>query len=120
MPPKAAIMVNPVYFRHARALLMLGLPLIGANLARIAIGVTDTVMIGWYNVDALAGLVIANSMQFILFMLGSGYGIGLMGVLANALARDDEVQVRRSTRMALWLSIMHAVLIMPILWWSGP
>lgn len=113
-------MVNPVYFRHARALMMLGLPLIGANLARITIGVTDTVMIGWYNVDALAGLVIANSMQFILFMLGSGYGIGLMGVLANALARGDDTQVRRSTRMAIWLSIAHAVLIMPLLWWSGP
>lgn len=105
---------------HARALLVLGLPLIGTHVARAAIGVADTVMVGWYGVDALAGLVIAVSLQFVLFMLGSGFAIALLGVLANALARRDEVQVRRATRMALWLSLVHSVLIMPLLWWSGP
>ncbi len=108
------------YSLHARALLVLGLPLIGTHVARVAIGVADTVMVGWYSVDALAGLIIAVSMQFVLFMLGSGFAIALLGVLANALARRDEVQVRRSTRMALWLSLAHSVLIMPLLWWSGP
>ena len=108
------------YSLHARALLVLGLPLIGTHVARMAIAVADTVMVGWYGVDALAGLVIATSMQFVLFMLGSGFAIALLGVLANALARGDEVQVRRATRMALWLSLAHAVLIMPLLWWSGP
>lgn len=92
----------------------------GSHLARVAIGVTDTVMVGWYSVDALAGLIIATALQFILFMLGSGYAIGLMGVLSNALARFDEAQVRRATRMALWLSVGHSLAIMPLLWWSEP
>lgn len=113
-------MATQAYLAQTRALLVLGLPLIGSHVARMAIGVADTVMVGWYDVDALAGLVIATSMQFVLFMLGSGFAIALLGVLANALARGDEVQVRRSTRMALWLSIAHAALIMPVLWWSGP
>lgn len=108
------------YAFHARALLALGLPLIGTHVARVAIGVIDTVMIGWYDVDALAGLILAVSLQFVLFMLGSGFAIALMGVLANALARKDDVQVRRATRMALWLSVAHSLLIMPLLWWSGP
>lgn len=108
------------YAFHARALLALGLPLIGTHVARVAIGVIDTVMIGWYDVDALAGLILAVSVQFVLFMLGSGFAIALMGVLANALARKDDVQVRRATRMALWLSVAHSLLIMPLLWWSGP
>lgn len=107
------------YAFHARALLALGLPLIGTHVARVAIGVIDTVMIGWYDVDALAGLILAVSMQFVLFMLGSGFAIALMGVLANALTRRDDVQVRRATRMALWLSVAHSLLIMPLLWWSG-
>ena len=108
------------YPLHARALLVLGLPLIGTHVARVAIGVADTVMVGWYDVDALAGLIIAVSTQFVLFMLGSGFAIALLGVLANALARKDDVQVRRATRMALWLSLAHSILIMPLLWWSGP
>lgn len=107
------------YSLHARALLVLGLPLIGTHVARMAIGVADTVMVGWYDVDALAGLILATSMQFVLFMLGSGFAIALLGVLANALARGDELQVRRATRMALWLSLAHSLLVMPLLWWSG-
>ena len=45
------------YLPHIAATLSLGLPLIGSHLARMAIGVGDTVMVGWYGVEALAGLV---------------------------------------------------------------
>lgn len=103
-----------------RATLLLGLPLIGSHLARMAIGVSDTVMVGWYGVEPLAALVIATSVFFILFMLGSGYGIGVMGLLATARARDDDTEMRRATRMALWLSTLHAVLMMPLMWHAGP
>ena len=105
---------------HMIATLSLGLPLVGSHLARMAIGVTDTVMIGWYGVEALAALVIATSLQFILMMLGSGYGIGAMGLLAAAHARGDTTEFRRAARMALWLSTIHAILIMPVLWFAEP
>ena len=35
---------------HMRALLLLGLPLIGSNLAQHSLHVIDTVMLGWYGV----------------------------------------------------------------------
>lgn len=107
------------YRPHLIATLALALPLTGSHLARMAIGVTDTVMIGWYGVDPLAAVVLATSTHFILFMLGSGYGIGVMGVIATALAQKDDTEVRRATRMALWLSGLHSVLVLPILWFSG-
>jgi len=113
-------MTRPRHWPELLALLGLGLPLIGANLARLLIGVSDTVIVGRYGIDELAALVLATSYHFILFMLGSGYAIGLMGVLAAALARDDEVEVRRATRMTLWLSALHAVAVLPLMWWSGP
>lgn len=108
------------YRPHLIALLALGLPLVGGHLARMAIGITDTVMIGWYGVDALAALVLATSYQFIFFMLGAGFGLGVMGLLAAANARGDTTEIRRATRMALWLSTIHSVLIMPVLWYSEP
>ncbi len=98
----------------------LGLPLIGSHLARMAIGVTDTVLMGRYGVEPLAALVLATSCFFILMMLGSGYALGVMGLIAAARARGDEVEVRRVTRMALWLSMIHSALILSALWWSGP
>lgn len=108
------------YRPHLTATLALGLPLIGAHLARMAVGVTDTIMVGWYGVEALAALVLATSFVHLLFFLGMGYGIGVMGLIATAIARGDETEVRRATRMALWLSLGHGVLVMPILWWSQP
>lgn len=105
---------------HLTATFLLGLPLVGTHVARMLIGVTDTVMVGRYGVDPLAALVLATSYFFILTMLGSGFGLGVMGVIASARARGDEAEVRRSTRMALWLSVIHAAVIAPLLWWSGP
>lgn len=107
------------YRPHLATMLALTLPLTGSHLARMAIGVTDTVMIGWYGVDELAAVVLATSFFFVLFMLGSGFGIGVMGLLATAVARGDETEVRRATRMALWLSALYAALILPVLWFSG-
>ena len=108
------------YLPHIAATLSLGLPLIGSHLARMGIHVSDTVMLGWYGVDALAALVIATSMIHILFFLGMGYGTGVMGLIATAIARGDETEVRRAARMALWLSAIHAVLCLPLFWFSGP
>ncbi|MCQ0971308.1 MATE family efflux transporter [Paracoccus sp. TK19116] len=102
------------------ATLALGLPLIGSHVARMAIGVADTVMVGWYGVEALAALVLASAMFLLLFLLGSGYALGGSGLIAGARGRADDVEVRRVTRMALWLSVLHAVAMAPLLWWSGP
>ncbi len=104
---------------HLTSTLALALPLTGSHLARQAIGVTDTVMVGWYGVEPLAAVVIATSFFFVLFMLGSGFGISVMGVIATAMAQGDETEVRRATRMALWLSAIYAVLVLPLMWFSG-
>ncbi|MDO5613530.1 MAG: MATE family efflux transporter [Paracoccus sp. (in: a-proteobacteria)] len=108
------------YRPHITATLALGLPLIASHLARMAIGVGDTVMIGWYGVTPLAALVIATSVIHILMFLGMGFGIGLMGVIASDIAAGHETEVRRGTRMALWLSAGFGLLAMPLMWWSEP
>lgn len=108
------------YRPHVVATLSLGLPLIGSHLARMAIGVSDTVMVGWYGVEPLAALVIATSFLIILFFLGMGFGTGVMGLIATSIARGDQTEVRRGTRMALWLSGIYSLLVMPLMWWSQP
>lgn len=108
------------YGAQARAVLVLGLPLIGSHLAQMILHVTDTVMLGWYGVEALASVVLGASAFFMVFILGSGFGIGVMGMIAAALGRGDDTRVRRDTRMALWLSAGFGALSLPVMWWSDP
>ena len=108
------------YGKHAGAVLTLGLPLIGSHLAQMALHVTDTILLGWYSIEALAAGVLGATTFFVLFILGSGFAQGVMPLVAQAGAAGDDVQVRRATRMGLWLSIGYGVLILPVLWFSGP
>ncbi|MDZ4136612.1 MAG: MATE family efflux transporter [Paracoccaceae bacterium] len=105
---------------HARAILALGLPLVGSHIAQMALHVTDTVMLGWYGVVELASVVLGASTFFILFILGSGFAQAVMPMVAQALGRGDETQVRRDARMGLWLSIGFGLLTYPLFWWSSP
>ncbi|MBL4628444.1 MAG: MATE family efflux transporter [Roseicyclus sp.] len=104
---------------HIRATLKLGLPLIGGQLAQVFIGVTDTVMMGWYGVEELAAVAIGSSLFYMFLILGMGFGLAVMPMVAAASARDDDRQIRRVTRMGLWIALGFAVLVMPVFWFSG-
>ena len=106
------------YGGHTKALLILGLPLIGSHLAQMVIQVTDTVMMGWYGVEELAGIVLASSMFFLFFIIGSGFSFAVMPMVANAASAGDDLEVRRVTRMGLWASALYVIIAMPFLWWS--
>lgn len=106
--------------REARALAVLGLPLIGGHLAQIAMHITDTVMLGWYSVEALAAVVLGATMFFVLFIVGSGFAWAVMPMVAAANANGAHTEVRRATRMALWLSLAFGAAVMPALWFAGP
>ena len=99
---------------------MLGLPLIGSNLAQMALHVTDTVMLGWYGTVELASAVLGASTFFIIFILGSGFALAVTPLVASALGRGDETRVRRDTRMGMWLSVLFGLCVLPLTWWSGP
>ena len=107
------------YLNHARALLVLGLPIIGSHLAQMALHVTDTILLGRYSVDALAAVVIATTSFFVVFIFGSGFAQAVMPLVAAALGRADEAQVRRDARMGMWLSLGFGLVTYPLFWTSG-
>ena len=106
------------YPSHGIAVLSLGLPLIGGHLGQVAIGVTDTVMLGWYGVDELAAQTVAGSFFLVLFLAGAGFAWAVMPMVASYDAEGDEVSLRRATRMGLWLSVGFAITVMPLMYWS--
>jgi MATE family multidrug resistance protein len=104
---------------HARATLALGLPLAGSQLAQMALHVTDMLMVGWYGVTELAAVTLGSASFFIIYVLGSGFAQALTAMVASGVARGDETQVRRDTRMGLWLSAAFGLAVYPLFAGAG-
>ena len=66
------------HLSHLSDVSRIGLPLIGGQLGQFAIGLTDTVMMGWYGVDSLAAMVLGASQFFVFFIV-------TLGIVAVAL-----------------------------------
>ncbi|MEP1328921.1 MATE family efflux transporter [Pseudophaeobacter sp.] len=103
---------------HIRAVSALGFPLVGGHVAQFAIGMTDSVMLGWYGAAALAAVTLAGSYFFVFFLLGAGFAIAVMPLVAAAAGAGEDRQIRRATRMGLWLSLLYCVAAMPVLLFS--
>lgn len=101
---------------HTRATLKLGLPLIGSQLAFIGLGVTDTVMLGWYGVESLAASVLGTQLIFLALITGAGPANAASAIIANALGEGNDRAVRRTVRMSLWAAAIYSVLALPLLW----
>lgn len=98
--------------------MMLALPLIGSQVAQFSVGLTDAVMLGWYSLEAFAAQVLGGGFFFIFLIFGSGFAFGLSPVVAAAATQDDQVQIRRSTRMSFWLVGVYGLVILPFLLFS--
>lgn len=106
------------FAEHMRATLVLGVPLVGAQLAQMLVNVTDTVMLGWLGTKELAAGTLAFQTFFILLIFGIGFGAAMVPLIANALGRDDPRAVRRAARMGLWSLVGMGMLFMLPLWFT--
>ena len=106
---------------HARATLVLGLPLIGSSLAQMALHVVDTVMLGWYGVVALAAVVLGASSFFIAVRAGIGLCQGGdADGRAGACARRRGAGAPRRRGWGCGCRSLSAWLVYPVFWWSEP
>jgi len=105
---------------HIRATLALGLPLIGSQVAQILITLTDTIMIGWYGVAELAAVALGGSYFHTVLIVGMGFALAVTPLVAAAAVQEDSVQVRRVTRMGLWLALVFSAAMMPLFVFCEP
>ena len=105
---------------EARSLLILGLPLVGSQVAQFAVHTTDTLMLGWYSVLALAQVTLGAQVCFIAFIATSGFAFAILPMVAKSVAEDDWQSARRATRMGLWVSTLAAALLFLPMWYARP
>lgn len=108
------------WIEELRATFILAWPLVIAQLAQTALTATDVIMLGWLGSEHLAAGTLATT--FIMpFMLG---GFGIVGAVAPLVAQArgarDIRAVRRIVRQGLWVAILLATLMIPVLWQVAP
>lgn len=103
---------------EARATLSLGWPIILTNLAQIAIGTTDTLMMGWLGPNELAAGALGANLFFAVLILGMGLAMAVSPLLAHTLGRvrHSVRECRRLTRQGLWLALAFALPCWLLLW----
>ena len=104
------------YIHHIKRTWLLSLPLVGSQLAQIAINTTDTVMLGWHGTFSLASGVLGTQAVFFFFIFGAGFGHAVVPLASSAFAKDDTRSLRRAMRMGLWITGLVVLVSMPIMW----
>ncbi len=92
------------------ALLKLGLPVIGAQLAVISMNFVDTVMAGRLSPRALAAVAVAGSFWMMVAIFVAGFLLAVTASVAHLFGSGERKGVGRLVRQSLWLSQGLAIL----------
>src|SRR6478735_9175723 len=112
---------------EGRELLRLAVPLAATQLAQMIILATDTVMLGHYSKEALAGGALGNTVYFLVWLLGSGMPMAVSPVIAHVQGKHsaaskprDHRDVRIAVRMGLWSVAIVSLPLLGVLLCTGP
>ena len=101
------------------ATIRLAAPLAAAQLAQMAMGVTDTVLLGSLGGDALAAGGLGAQLYFTLMIVVQG-GLTSVGILvAHARGAGDDGRIVQVLRGGFVLATLAALPPMLLLWWIG-
>ena len=101
-------------------MLRLALPVAGVQLGIMAMGVTDTIMVGHVSPTALAAAALGNLYFFIAGIFGQGTLMALDPVISQAVgARDDDAisrALQRGLVLSLGLTVVTCATFLPVRW----
>ena len=108
------------WFAEARELMKLAGPLIATQLAQMAIGTTDTLMLGQFSKTALAAAVLGNTVFFFCWIIGSGPSAAVSPMIAHILGAkpNDRANVRGVVRMGFWSVAIMSLPLMALMLFS--
>jgi MATE family multidrug resistance protein len=95
-------------FKH---LYRLALPLMGAQLAQMGMGVLDTVMAGRLGAVQLAGVALGGSVLFPVMMVMMGVLQSVSPSVAQLNGANRREEIGEIVRQALWMAILASIVI---------
>jgi multidrug resistance protein, MATE family len=100
------------FHTEIKAFLQLAIPLASAQVAQLATGFVDTVMMGHLGRETLAAGALASITFFSIMVTASGVVMGVSPLVAEAHGAGNKTRIEQVTRQGLWLSLLLAIPIM--------
>src|SRR6187402_1075863 len=91
-------------------MIRLALPVAAVQLGIMAMGVTDTIMVGHVSPAALAAGALGNLYFFIAGIFGQGTLMALDPVISQAVGANDEAAIARALQRGVLLALMLTLL----------
>lgn len=92
-------------------LMRLGLPLMGAQLAQMLMGVLDTVMAGRLGAVDLAGVALGGNALWPVMLMMMGFLQAVTPTVSQLNGAGRQAEIGEVVRQALWLALLAAVII---------
>ena len=107
--------------RELSATFRLAWPLVLANLAQVAIGATDVLMVSWLGPGPLAAAALGANLFFLTFLLGQGLAMATAPLMAQALGRRVRAarEVRAIVGQGVLISVAYVLPCWAVMWHSG-
>lgn len=109
-----------MYLPLAKRILILGWPVLVAQLAVMANGVIDTVMAGHYSARALAVVGLGSSIYFSIFVTLMGVLIALTPITAQHFGAGQHAAITHDVRQGLWTALLMACIGELLLYFPDP
>ncbi|MDX1906765.1 MAG: MATE family efflux transporter [Bacteroidia bacterium] len=100
------------YARHIRETLILSFPVVVGQLGTMLMGITDTLMVGRLGYVYVSAGSLANSIFFLISVLGIGITFAITPLVAEAAAKGATEQGAGYLRQGIWVGTGAALIIM--------
>lgn len=98
----------------------LALPLMGAQLAQMGMGVVDTVMAGRLSAEDLAGIALGGSVMWPVNLLAMGFLQALTPSVAQLNGAGRHERIGEVIRQGLWLALASALVVVTVITHARP
>lgn len=85
------------------------------NLIVFSVGLADNLMLGGYSENALAGVALANQIQFLLQMIVMGVGDGIIVLSSQYWGERNLTAIRRITAIGFQVALLASLLLMLVI-----
>ncbi|HVT05208.1 MAG TPA: MATE family efflux transporter [Thermoanaerobaculia bacterium] len=94
------------FFREARLLVALAVPIAAAQAGTQLMGVVDTAVVGRLGTIELGAAGLGNTLFFAIAIVGMGIVMGIDPLISQALGAGDAIRARQMLWQGVWLSLL--------------